>query len=116
MEQKNKIFDWAEGIQCAVTVCDTEGVVLYMNKRSRDTFNKEGQTMVGRSMIPCHNERSQAKIREMLTQGSTNCYTISKRGQKKMIFQTPWVEDGKVQGLVEFSFVIPENMPHYDRG
>jgi len=116
MEQKNKIFDWAEGIQCAVTVCDTEGVVLYMNKRSRDTFNKEGQTMVGRSMIPCHNERSQAKIHEMLTQGSTNCYTISKRGQKKMIFQTPWVEDGKVQGLVEFSFVIPEDMPHYDRG
>ena len=79
-------------------------------------FNKEGQTMVGRSMIPCHNERSQAKIHEMLSQGTTNCYTISKRGQKKMIFQTPWVEDGKVQGLVEFSFVIPEDMPHYDRG
>lgn len=112
---ENKIFDWAEDIQCAVTVCDTEGIVLYMNKRSRETFNKNGETMVGKSMIPCHNERSQSIIHRMLTEGTTNAYTITKRGQRKMIYQTPWKENGEVKGLVEFSFVLPDDMPHYDR-
>ena len=112
---ENKIFDWAEDIQCAVTVCDTEGIVLYMNKRSRETFNKNGETMVGKSMIPCHNERSQSIIHRMLTEGTTNAYTITKRGQRNMIYQTPWRENGEVKGLVEFSFVLPDDMPHYDR-
>lgn len=109
-------FDWAEDIEGAVTVCDTEGTVLYMNKRSRETFNREGETMVGKSMMPCHSPRSQAIIRDMLDNNKPHCYTISKKGLKKLIFQTPWREDGVVRGLVEFSFVIPEEMPHYDRG
>ncbi len=108
-------FDWAEDINCAVTVCDTEGVVVYMNRRSRETFNKNGESMVGKSMIPCHNERSQAKIHEMLTNATTNCYTIDKKGVKKLIYQTPWKVDGKVAGLVEISIVLPDEMPHYVR-
>lgn len=67
-------------------------------------------------MIPCHNEHSQTKIREMLEQGTSNCYTIEKNGVKKMIYQTPWRENGVVMGLVEISMVIPEEMPHYIRG
>ena len=109
-------FDWAEDIEGAVTVCDTEGKVLYMNKRSRETFNKGGTSMVGQNLMPCHNERSQAIIRDMLQNDHPNCYTISKRGQRKLIYQTPWRENGEVRGLVEFSFVIPDDMPHYDRG
>ena len=109
-------FDWAEDIEGAVTVCDTEGKVLYMNKRSRETFNKGGASMVGQNLMPCHNDRSQAIIRDMLQNDRPNCYTISKRGQRKLIYQTPWRENGEVRGLVEFSFVIPDDMPHYDRG
>ena len=109
-------FNWAEDIEGAVTVCDTEGTVIYMNKRSRETFNKDGQTMVGKNLMPCHNERSQAIIREMLQNDRPHCYTITKRSQRKLIFQTPWRQDGEVCGLVEFSFVLPEEMPHYDRG
>lgn len=111
-----KQFDWAEDIEGAVTVCDAEGKVVYMNKRSRETFNKDGQTMVGKSLYPCHNERSQEIIRDMLENDRPHCYTISKHGQRKLIYQTPWRENGEVKGLVEFSFVIPEEMPHYDRG
>lgn len=33
-----------------------------------------------------------------------------------MIYQTVWKEDGKIAGLVEFSIVLPEEMPHHDRG
>lgn len=113
---KNEKNNWAEDIDGAITVCDTEGTVLYMNKRSRETFCKDGNSsMVGQSMMPCHNERSQAIIRHMLESGESHCYTISKQGKKKLIFQTPWKEDGEVKGLVEFSFVLPDEMPHYER-
>ena len=27
-------FNWADDTNCAVTVCDTEGVVIYQNKQS----------------------------------------------------------------------------------
>ena len=108
-------FDWAEDMQCAVTVCDLEGVVVYMNRHSRETFDKDGQTMLGKSMIPCHSERSKAKIHEMLSNNSTNCYTIDKNGVKKLIYQTPWKREGKVAGLVEISIVLPNDMPHYIR-
>lgn len=109
-------FNWAEDIEGAVTVCDTEGTVIFMNKRSRETFNKDGQSMVGKNLMPCHNERSQSIIRDMLENNRPHCYTITKHGQRKLIFQTPWRQDGEVGGLVEFSFVLPDEMPHYDRG
>jgi len=44
---------------------------------------------------------------------------ISKKGKKKLKYQTPWYEDDAKQvvgGLVEFSIILPDEMPHYDRG
>ena len=108
-------FEWAEDIEGAVTVSDLEGTVVYMNKRSRETFCKDGGSMVGQNMMPCHNARSQTIIREMLSSNKPHCYTITKHGRRKLIYQTPWRVNGEVRGLVEFSFVIPDDMPHYDR-
>ena len=109
-------FNWAEDMNCAVTVCDKSGVIVFMNQKSRETVCQNGESMVGRSMIPCHYERSQGIIREMLEKGTSNSYTIQKNGVKKMIYQTPWRENGEIMGLVEISMVIPEEMPHYVRG
>ncbi len=108
------IPEWAKEMNCAVTVCDKEGVVLYMNDKAKETFAKHGD-LIGKSMIPCHNENSRAIIAKLLETGGTNCYTILKNGQKKMIYQTAWKEEGVVAGLVEISMVIPEEMPHYIR-
>ena len=47
-------FNWADDTNCAVTVCDTEGVVIYQNKQS---ISVNGEYR-GKSMLPCHNERS----------------------------------------------------------
>ena len=77
-------------------------------------FSKHGD-LVGKSLIPCHNDNSRAIIARLLETGGTNSYTILKNGQKKMIYQTAWKEDGVVAGLVEISMVIPEEMPHYIR-
>lgn len=114
MEGYKEQVEWAEQMNCAVTVADKDGVVLYMNEKARQTFAKSGN-MIGRSMIPCHSQRSRDIIAHMLASGESNCYTITKGGLKKMIYQTPWRKDGEIAGLVEISMVIPTDMPHYDR-
>ena len=102
-------FPWAEEVNCAVTVCDTEGVVLYMNEKARATYAKHGD------LIGCHSERSGEIIRRLLATNGTNAYTIEKQGVRKMIYQTAWKEGGEVRGLVEISMEIPAEMPHYIR-
>ncbi len=102
-------------MHCAITVCDNDGTVIYMNERSRETFNKGGEIMVGTNLFPCHQERSQQMIRHMMESDTTNCYTITKNGVKKLIFQSPWKGDGEVKGMVEISIILPDEMPHYDR-
>ncbi len=108
------IPDWAKEMNCAVTVCDNDGIILYMNDKAKETFARHGD-LIGKSLIPCHNERSRAIIADLLASGGSNSYTIEKNGVRKMIYQTAWREDGKVAGLVEISMVIPEDMPHYLR-
>lgn len=103
---------WAEAIDCAITVCDTAGVVLYQNARSCEVNGD----VRGNSLIPCHNESSQAIIRQLLTEGGKNVYTIEKQGVRKLIYQTVWRENDEVRGLVEFSLEIPGEVPHYRRG
>mgnify|MGYP002510502013 FL=1 len=108
------IPDWAKEMNCAVTVCDVDGVILYMNDKAKETFAKHGD-LIGKSLIPCHNDRSRAIIADLLATGGSNAYTIQKNGLKKMIYQPAWRENGEVAGLVEISMVIPEEMPHYVR-
>ena len=105
-------FDFFKEVNLAVTVSDNEGNVLYQNDSSVDVNGD----VRGKNMMGCHNERSRQIIMHMLNDAATNVYTISKKGKKKLIYQTPWYEDGKVMGLVELSIIIPEEMPHYDRG
>lgn len=118
MEIDKMLPDWAMGMNCAVTVCDKDLKIIYMNDRSRATFAaRGGADLIGHSLADYHNERSMGIIHHMLSTGESNCYTISKQGQRKMIYQTPWRdEEGLVAGLVEISMVIPAEMPHYDRG
>ena len=104
-------FTWADELDCAVTVCDLEGVVVYQNQHSIEVNGD----VRSESMIPCHNTHSQAIIHRLMTEGGKNVYTISKRGVKKIIYQTPWRKAGKISGLVEFSMEIPEQLPHYVR-
>lgn len=103
---------WANELDCAITVCDTAGIVVYQNDHSC----KVNGDVRGKSLIPCHNERSRAIIDRLLSEGGSNSYTIEKKGVRKLIHQTPWRVDGKVCGLVEFSIALPAEMPHYVRG
>ena len=109
-------FDWAEGMASAVTAADKDGVIRYMNRKARETYKKHGD-LIGKSLYDCHGERAAAIIRRLLTEGGTNAYTIEKEGLRKMIYQTAvTAADGRVEGIVEVSMVIPDELPHYVRG
>ncbi len=108
------LFDWASELECAVTVCDNEGIVVYRNSKSAKTFEKYGE-LLGKNLRECHGERSWGMIMGMLESGKSNSYTIEKEGVKKLIHQTPWRVDGVVRGLVEFSIILPGELPHFKR-
>lgn len=108
------MYEWAKEMNCAVTVCDTQGIVLYMNDKACNTFAKYGE-LIGKNLFDCHNPHSQEKIREILATGGNNAYTIEKNGIQKMIYQTTWFNNGVVAGLVELSMELPEEMPHHIR-
>lgn len=107
---------WADTLPSAVTICNSEGIITYMNKKSEDVFKDDGGlNLIGSSIYECHSENSNAQIRHMLESGESNCYTIEKNGKKKLIYQAPFGNGAKPDGLVEISIELPENMPHFIR-
>lgn len=108
---------WLDEDEAAITICDLNGIILYMNERSRRSFAKYDDTgvAIGSSLIECHPEPSRTKLRSMLKDPDTNVYTIEKKGIKKLIRQSPWFKDGIFSGVVEVSFIIPEKMAHHVR-
>lgn len=114
---KHGIADWAEGLPVAVTVTSADGTILAMNARSRDTFAADGGgALIGRSVFDCHPEPAAGKTRALYETQQPNHYTISKDGQKKIIHQLPWFEDGVFAGFVEISVPVPDQLPHFARG
>lgn len=115
--EKEILPEWIFGMNCAVTVVDTECRIIFMNQRSIETFaSRGGEKLIGHDIMNYHNERSREIIKRLLREGGSNAYTISKGGLKKMIYQTVWKKpDGATGGLVELSMIIPEEMPHYIR-
>ena len=109
-------LDWFASLPVTITICDERGVILDMNELAAATFAKEGgRDLIGKSLLDCHSESSQAQILRMLQVQRSNCYTIEKDGVKKLIYQSPWFQDDKFSGLIEFSFEIPDSMPHFVR-
>jgi PAS domain-containing protein len=107
---------WTQELGVAITVCDTEGIILEMNDRAARAFEKEGgKGLVGKNLLDCHPEPARSRLRDLLEHQRTNVYTIEKDGIKKLIHQSPWYSDGRYAGLVELSFEIPVAMPHFVR-
>jgi len=110
--QKN----WVKEFGSAITVCDKNGTILEMNAKALKTFEKYGkENLIGRNLSDCHPEPAKSKLKKMLAEPITNCYTIEKNGIKKIIYQAPWYDSGEYGGFVEISMEIPLQMPHYVR-
>jgi len=109
-------MDWINNLDGNIIVCDAEGIIIYMNETALRNYAKYGGAdLIGRNLMDCHGEASRIKIMEIMTTHQKNVYTIEKRGRKKIIYQTPWIEGDVYKGIVELSLEIPFEMPHYIR-
>lgn len=99
---------WSEGMDVRVTVCDLDGVIVYMNDAAVLSFHKfGGADLIGKSLFDCHQLATQTRIKEMLQYPQVNVYALTKSHKKQIIRQFPWVEDGKTKGIIELSFNLP---------
>lgn len=107
---------WITEFPAAITVCDTEGIIIAMNTRAIESFAGDGgAALIGRNVLDCHPEPSRTQLTTMLASGERNVYTIQKNGVKKLIYQSPWYLHGSYAGFVEMSLPLPETMPHFNR-
>lgn len=103
-------------VNFAVTVSDEKGNIIYLNDKAVKTFEKYGgQAIIGRNLDEFHAAHSNEVISKMMSDAGTNCYTIEKNGIKKLIYQTPWYDEGVLKGLIELSLEIPGDLPHFIR-
>jgi transcriptional regulator with PAS, ATPase and Fis domain len=109
-------FAWLDGIPVAATVCDRQGLCLYMNEHAAKLFAKSGgRALVGKNLLDCHDEPARSRFAAQLASPSPSTYTIEKNGVRKLIHQTPWYVEGTFAGVVEMSFELPAEMPHFVR-
>jgi len=107
---------WSEEFEGAITICDREGIIIYMNDGSKRVFMKYGGAdLMGTNLLDCHPEPSRSKLVEMLKTPTTNTSTIEKGGIKKIIHQSPLYENGVFSGMIEMSFELPYTLPHFKR-
>jgi transcriptional regulator with PAS, ATPase and Fis domain len=109
-------MDWIDKLDGNVIVSDKDGVIIYMNEKASLQYHKAGdENILGKNLKDCHSERSMQKIQEIESSGGNNVYSIEKKGIKKLIYQSPWYNNGEFQGIVELSLEIPFDMPHFLR-
>ncbi|MCX8010861.1 MAG: PAS domain-containing protein [Ignavibacteria bacterium] len=111
-----KTFHWEKEFNASITICDTNGTIVYMNDKAIKDFEKDGgKSLIGKNVLDCHQEPSKSQLKDMLLLQKSNVYTIEKNGKKKMIYQSPIYEKGEYKGLIELSIEIPFDLPHFIR-
>lgn len=104
---------WVKSFAGAITVCDTEGIIVEVNDAASEGFG--GQQLLGANVLDCHPEKARAELEQMMATQHANMYTIEKQGKKKLIYQTPWYRDGEYAGFMELMLDLPDGMPHFVR-
>ena len=108
--------NWQEYFPGAITLCDKDFIINYMNAKAMKTFESDGgEKLLGTNLLGCHNDESNKIILNIKETGTPNVYTIEKNGIKKLIYQAPVSENGEYKGMVELSLEIPFDMPHFVR-
>ena len=109
-------MNWIKEIPAAITVCDINGIIIELNEKAATTFADDGgYALIGKNLFECHTVKSNEIIKKIMNEKKPNVYTIEKNGIKKLIYQSPWYENGEMKGLVELSLEIPFDMPHFIR-
>lgn len=108
---------WVKDFPAAITVCDTNGIITEMNRKSRLMFEKDGGgELLGKNLMDCHPPKAQQQIEQMLQEQKPNYYITEKKGKKKLVIQSPCYDGTAFTGLVEMVFELPGDLPvaHHD--
>jgi PAS domain-containing protein len=86
-----------------VLFADTEHVTRYMNKAAIAHY-EEGESLIGRSLLECHNERSQQMMIEILAAMQTEGLEerlITDNEEERIFMRAVRDPDGEVLGYYE---------------
>ena len=109
-------YSWVKEFPGAITVCDADGIILEMSAKAIKSFESQGGAeLIGTQLLDCHPEPARSKLQQLLETRQANVYTIEKNGIHRLIYQSPWYENGEYRGLIELSLEIPVEMPHFIR-
>ncbi len=109
-------MEYIEKLDGNVIVCDAGGTIVYMNETAIKNYAADGgASLIGRNLMDCHGEESREKIQQIMKTHQKNVYTIEKKGKKKIIYQSPWMDKEEFKGIIELSLEIPFEMKHYKR-
>lgn len=110
-------MDWAKDFTAAITICNKDGIITYMNDQAAVMFtNNGGYDLMGKNLFECHlQQSSNEKIVGIMQTGKPHSYTIERKGQKRLIYQAPQIENGEIIGVVELAIEIPFDLPHHVR-
>ena len=113
---KNIDHAWVKEFAGSVIVSDPEGVITGLNEKAIQSLKEDGGlALIGKNMLDCHPEPARGQLAEIMKERRTNIYTIEKKGVKKLIYQSPWYQNGEYAGYIEISVEIPFDMPHFIR-
>ena len=88
-----------------------------MNDKSIETFKSDGgKALIGKNLLDCHPQPGRGKLEQLMETQQIHIYTIEKKGIRKLIYQSPWYEEGQYSGFLELSLEIPFDMPLFNRG
>jgi len=108
--------EWFESLPCSITVSDRRYKILYLNARSAEVNAADGgKSLVGKNLLDCHPPQAAKKLRKVMARARPNVYTIEKKGKHKVIFQAHWRQRGRLAGMVEITFELPPDAPHFVR-
>ena len=85
-----------------VLVADTEHVTRYMNKAAIAHY-EEGTSLIGRSLLDCHNEQSQQMMKEILAEmhGGLEERLITDNEEHRIFMRVVRDAEGTVLGYYE---------------
>jgi PAS domain S-box-containing protein len=107
--------------RCAVVICNLEHEIIYMNPVAAQYYGKKGgASLVGKSIIDCHNQDSQDKMKRVVDWFAASpenniVYTFHNEAQNKDVYMVALRSEGRLIGYYEkHEFRNSETMKMYD--
>ena len=108
--------------RCSVVICNLKHEIIYMNPTAVKSYEKwGGESLVGRSLLNCHNEESQKRIQQVIDwfaadESHNLIYTSHNEKQNKDVYMVALRDaEGKLIGYYEkHEFRNAETMGKYD--